>query len=81
MAREPKPDTNGSQFFITLTDTPFLDGNYSVFGYTVKGFDVVQKIRKDDTIKKVNIIRKGKKAKKFDAVKAIFRLYERKNRS
>ena len=69
MARENKPDTNGSQFFITLTDTPFLDGKYSVFGYTVKGFDVVQKIRKNDTIKKVTIIRKGKEAKKFDAVK------------
>ena len=69
MARENKPDTNGSQFFITLADTPFLDGKYSVFGYTVKGFDVVQKIRKGDTIKKVTIIRKGKEAKKFDAVK------------
>ena len=69
MAREPKPDTNGSQFFITLDDTPFLDGKYSVFGYTVKGFDVVQKIRKGDTIKKITIIRKGKDAKQFDAVK------------
>ncbi len=69
MAREPKPDTNGSQFFITLADTPFLDGKYSVFGYTVKGYDVEQKIRKGDTIKKVTIIRKGKEAKKFDAVK------------
>ncbi len=69
MAREPQPDTNGSQFFITLKDTPFLDGKYSVFGYTVKGFDVVQKIRKGDTIRKVSIIRKGKTAKKFDAVK------------
>ncbi len=69
MARENKPDTNGSQFFITLADTPFLDGKYSVFGYTVKGFDVEQKIRKGDTIKKVTIIRKGKEAKKFDAVK------------
>jgi len=69
MAREPKPDTNGSQFFITLDATPFLDGQYSVFGYTVKGMDVVQKIRKGDKIKKVTIIRKGKDAKKFDAVK------------
>jgi len=69
MARENKPDTNGSQFFITLDDTPFLDGKYSVFGYTVKGLDVEQKIRKGDTIRKVTIIRKGKEAKKFDAVK------------
>ncbi len=69
MARENRPDTNGSQFFITLDKTPFLDGQYSVFGKTVKGFDVVQKIRPKDTIKKVVIIRKGKKAKAFDAVK------------
>lgn len=69
MARETKPDTNGSQFFITLADTPFLDGKYSVFGYTVKGLDVEQSIRKGDTIKKVTIIRKGSEAKKFDAVK------------
>jgi len=69
MARENKPDTNGSQFFITLADTPFLDGRYSVFGNTVKGFDVEQKIRPKDTIKKVVIIRKGKEAKAFDAVK------------
>ena len=69
MAREPKPDTNGSQFFITLDKTPFLDGKYSVFGNTVKGFDVVQKIRVGDTMRKVTIIRKGKEAKKFDAVK------------
>ena len=69
MARENRPDTNGSQFFITLTDTPFLDGKYSVFGSTVKGFEVVQKIRKGDTINKVTIIRKGKDAKAFDAVK------------
>jgi len=69
MARENRPDTNGSQYFITLKDTPFLDGNYSVFGYTVKGFEVVQKIKQNDTIQKINIIRKGKKAKQFDAVK------------
>ncbi len=69
MARENRPGTNGSQFFITLDATPFLDGQYSVFGNTIKGFEVVQQIRKGDKINKITIIRVGKDAKKFDAVK------------
>lgn len=39
-------DTNGSQFFITTASTPFLNGNYTIFGQVAEGFDVVEKISK-----------------------------------
>lgn len=38
------PDTNGSQFFITLGPTPNLDGSYTIFGQVVEGIEIVQKL-------------------------------------
>jgi cyclophilin family peptidyl-prolyl cis-trans isomerase len=90
-------NSNGSQFFITEKETPWLDGYdangnikdcanprvscHAVFGELVKGFDVLDTISnvkvqprtnkpiEDVIIKKLNIIRKGAVAKKFDAAK------------
>jgi peptidyl-prolyl cis-trans isomerase B (cyclophilin B) len=44
MAREPDPDSAGSQFFICLAPVPRLDHQYTTFGKLIKGDDVVSKI-------------------------------------
>jgi peptidylprolyl isomerase len=65
------PNTNGSQFFITLKETPWLNGRHTIFGDIVKGQAVVDSIgnvetekpgdkpKQKITIEKVNIINKG----------------------
>jgi cyclophilin family peptidyl-prolyl cis-trans isomerase len=63
------PATNGSQFFITHKDTPWLNGKHTIFGQVTQGMNVVNTIAQDDVITKITITRKGDLAKKFDAVK------------
>lgn len=72
------PNTNGSQFFITHKETPWLDGGYTIFGHVILGQKYVTLIGnlpkarndrpKDPVImNKVTILRVGQKAQDFDA--------------
>ncbi|WP_417444288.1 peptidylprolyl isomerase [Joostella sp.] len=76
------PGTNGSQFFITHKETPFLNGKHTVFGEVVEGIAVVDTIAnvktsqdpmtkdkpiEDVIINHIQIVRNGKEAKNFDA--------------
>lgn len=63
------PATNGSQFFITHKDTPWLNNKHSIFGHVIEGQKVVDAIAQNDVIEKVVIVRKGKLAKNFNAEK------------
>lgn len=65
------PATNGSQFFITHKDTPWLDGKHAVFGYVTTGQEVVNAIAQNDVMESVTIERVGKAAKAWDEMKVL----------
>ncbi len=71
-------DSNGSQFFITVDATPWLDGNHTVFGQVISGLSVVEAINsvavdaddkpvEDVTIYSIDILRIGADAVAFDS--------------
>ena len=69
------PGTNGSQFFITHLETPWLDDKHSVFGFVESGQEVVDAIAQGDSIDSIEIVRVGEEAEKWNAVEA-FRTFE-----
>ncbi len=50
MARSGAPDSASSQFYFLLTDVPYLDGSYAVFGKITKGLDIIDTISNGDKI-------------------------------
>ncbi len=67
------PASNGSQFFITHIATPWLDDKHTVFGNVVEGQDVVDSVTQGNTMQKVEIIRVGAEAEKWNEVEAFRR--------
>jgi len=69
------PGTNGSQFFITHIETPWLDNKHTIFGKVIEGQEVVNNIAEGDTMDTLSIIRQGSDAEAWNAVET-FRQFD-----
>ena len=58
-------DTGGSQWFVTHSPQPHLDGGYTVFGKVTKGMEIVDRIARGDKIQGVSVTELGNKASKM----------------
>lgn len=67
------PHTNSAQFYITLGDRSYLDGDYIVFGEVVDGIDVVRSVVEGDRVDSVRVVRRGDAAESFRPTTASFR--------
>jgi peptidyl-prolyl cis-trans isomerase A (cyclophilin A) len=59
------PDTNGSQFYITMKAAAWLDGGYNIFGHVVQGMEIVKAVKPGDHMISVRIVRVGSAAGAF----------------
>jgi FKBP-type peptidyl-prolyl cis-trans isomerase len=66
------PDTNGSQFYITMKPAAWLDGGYNIFGHVVQGMEVVKAIKPGDRMISVRILRVGSAAGAFSVTQQNF---------
>ncbi len=69
------PGTNGSQFFITHKETPWLNGKHTVFGHVVTGQSVVDSIAMGDKMLSVKIVRVGTEAQNWNAQETFDKVY------